>query len=263
MSRRDEQVRSAKRGMSKRDEGRPKWPQRVAHRGDRVPGSPVAVRSRERSERQEGDQAGRAVSAKVAANQLFVVDRKRLNVKMRLPEDAPPGDKRPFLVVVMDAFSRTVAGLAVSFAMPNRMTFEAVVRRACRPRSLPGWPNCGRPDVVRYEPEQFLGSTHLPACFPGEDFSVLPWPENGPPPGYGAITERFFRLLPPSAVDHETRVENGGGGEELTLEELEAHLRRYISQVYHRTPHPVTGEPPAERWKRSLRGRGTTLQVRP
>ena len=183
-----------------------------------------------------------------APNEVWQADHTPLDLWIR-DDDGQPA--KPWLTVVLDDFSRAVAGYALSLQAPSALQTALALRQAIWRKSEPGWHVCGVPgdfytdhgsDFTSRHLEQVAADLHMRLVF------SLP----GAPRGRGKI-ERFFGTVNTmllAALPGYTPAGTAPPTEPtLTLSELDDHLRAFIVDDYHRRPHSETGEPPQARWE--------------
>ncbi len=181
-------------------------------------------------------------------NEVWQADHTALDIWVCDDKGAPA---RPWLTVILDDFSRAVAGYALNLSAPSAVQTALALRQAIWRKSEPGWQVAGIPqdfytdhgsDFTSQHLEQVAAELHMHLIF------SIP----GAPRGRGKV-ERFFgtinqRVLsvlpgytPPGTLPPAVPT--------LTLADLDAHLRRFIVQEYHHTPHSETGVTPHARWE--------------
>ena len=158
------------------------------------------------------------------------------------------GAEKPWLTVILDDYSRAVAGYTLFFGSPSAIQTALALRQAIWRKGRPGWQVCGIPEVLYSDHGSDFTSRHLEQV--AADLKIrLINSMVGRPRGRGKI-ERFFEsvsqvLLPrlpgyaPAGADPNA---------ELTLAELAAELERFLVDEYHNEPHTTTGFKPHERW---------------
>jgi putative transposase len=185
-------------------------------------------------------------------NEVWQADHTPLDLWVRDDKGRPV---RPWLTIILDDYSRAVAGYALNVQPPSALQTALALRQAiwrkAEPPGSAGWTVCGIPcdfytdhgsDFTSRHLEQVAADLHIHLIF------SIP----GAPRGRGKI-ERFFDTVnhlflatlpgytPPGTAPpaHPT----------LTLSDLDARLRRFIVGDYHPRPHGETGEPPQVRWE--------------
>src|SRR6266568_5317863 len=157
---------------------------------------------------------------------------------------------RPWLTVIIDDYSRAIAGFGVSFQAPSALQTALVLRSAIWRKVTPSWHVCGIPSMFYTDHGSDFTSHHL------EQVSVdlkmeLVFSQVGIPRGRGRI-ERFFQTLNqlwvcglPGYGPIGTPVTSPT----LTLAMFEAQLHTFLTEDYHQRPHSETGVPPQARWE--------------
>jgi putative transposase len=156
---------------------------------------------------------------------------------------------RPWLTVIMDDYSRAIAGFGVSFQAPSAIQTALVLRQAIWRKPIPQWHVCGIPatfytdhgsDFTSHHLEQVSADLHMELVFS----------EAGMPRGRGRI-ERFFLTVNQMLLCGLPGYTPAGaptGKTLLTLSALEAQLQHFILEQYHQRPYSETGIPPHARW---------------
>ncbi len=167
--------------------------------------------------------------------------------------DAAGARARPWLTVVLDDYSRAIAGYTVFTGAPTALQTALALHQAVQRKKHPAWPVMGLPDLLYSDHGADFTSTHLErVCLDTHIRLIHSLP--GVPQGRGKI-ERLYRtitdeLLPhlPGFIPHGTR---GAPvtAPTMTLEQLDAALEQFIVDEYNQRTHSETGEVPAARWQ--------------
>jgi len=157
---------------------------------------------------------------------------------------------RPWLTVVLDDYSRAVAGYSLSLHAPSALQTALALRQAIWHKADAHWRVCGIPGVFYTDHGSDFTSRHLEQV--AADLRMrLVFSEKGAPRGRGKI-ERFFATVnqlflcdlpgytPPGAAPAIPT---------LTLPELDERLHRFIVKAYHHRAHGETGMTPLARWE--------------
>ena len=157
---------------------------------------------------------------------------------------------RPWLTVVMDDYSRAIAGYALNLSAPSAHQTALALRQAIWRKGEAGWQVCGIPNVFYTDHGSDFTSRHLEQV--AADIKMqLVFSIAGQPRGRGKI-ERFFGTVnqlflatlpgytPPGTAPPAVPT--------LTLSELETRFRSFIVADYHRRVHGETGTSPEARW---------------
>lgn len=160
---------------------------------------------------------------------------------------------RPWLTIVLDDYSRAIAGYALGIAAPTAELSALAFHQAVSRKQNPAWMVSGLPDILYSDHGSDFTSTRIEqVCL---DLHIrLIHSRVGVPQGRGKI-ERFYRtitteLLPhlPGFIPHGT---SGTPVSEptLTLHQLDDVLERFIVDEYNERPHSATGSTPHARWR--------------
>jgi putative transposase len=180
-------------------------------------------------------------------NDLWQADHALLDLWVH-QDGGPP--VRPWLTVIMDDYSRAIAGFGLSVQAPSSIHTALILRQAIWRKSLPQWRVAGIPATFYTDHGSDFTSRHLEQV--GAELQMaLVFSEPGMPRGRGKI-ERFFRTLNqqllcalPGYIPAGPPPAHGV----LTIATVEAELQRFILDHYHQHPHSETGEPPQARWE--------------
>jgi putative transposase len=179
-------------------------------------------------------------------NATWQADHTRLDVRVRDEAGRPV---HPWFSVVLDDYSRAVAGFRVGVEPPSALRTALTLRQAIWPKGDAHWPVCGIPDAFYTDHGRDFTSHHLEQT--AADLKMrLVFSLPGMPRGRGRI-ERFFETvnqlflctLPgyaPAGTDPPPV---------LTLAELDARLHDFLVADYHDRVHGETGVAPKARWE--------------
>jgi len=184
--------------------------------------------------------------------------------------------ERPWLTLVLDAYSRCVAGFYLGPDEPSWMTVMQALRNAIAPKDYvrilyPGirteWSCFGRPERIICD----TGTEHFNAAMPlamqalGADVEFTPAGK----PWYRGMVERVFRTINDGLWHslHGTTRSNLRDEDEAraianashTINDLRWLLHKFIIDVYHNSVHRELGAPPLRIWQEGCR----TFGVRP
>jgi putative transposase len=157
---------------------------------------------------------------------------------------------RPWLTVIMDDYSRAIAGFRLSFQAPSAIQTALTLRQAIWRKPLAQWTLSGVPALFYTDHGRDFTSEHLEQVSADLEISLV-FSEPGMPRGRGKI-ERFFRTLNQMLLCGLPGYTPGGrppAHEVLTVSAFVAELQRFILDQYHQTPHSETGEVPQARWE--------------
>lgn len=182
-------------------------------------------------------------------NDLWQADHTLLDIWVR-EDNGPP--VRPWLTVIMDDYSRAIAGFRISFEAPSSIQTALTLRQAIWRKAQPQWKIMGTPATFYSDNGSDFTSHHLEQV--SADLKmVLVFSEPHMPRGRGKI-ERFFGTVNQMLLCGLPGYAPAGlpaAHEVLSVAAFEAKLERFILDQYHQTPHSETGEPPQARWEGS------------
>jgi len=180
-------------------------------------------------------------------NEMWQADHTPLDVRV-LDERGRPA--RPWLTIVLDDYSRVVAGYALSLHDPSSIQTALALRQAIWRKGDPHWSVCGIPETFYTDHGSDFTSQHLEQVS-ADLHMALVFSIAGKPRGRGKV-ERIFESMNQLFLCHQPGYSPAGsppGRPVLTLPELDARLRTYLVETYHRQPHSETGVPPQARWE--------------
>jgi putative transposase len=180
------------------------------------------------------------------SNDIWQADHTLLDLWVQQDSGAPA---RPWLTVIMDNYSRAIAGFGVSFHAPSAIQTALVLRQAIWRKSLPQWHICGIPTTFYTDHGSDFTSHHLEQVSADLHMGLV-FSEAGMPRGRGRI-ERFFLTINQMLLCSLPGYTPAGaptGKTLLTLSACEAHLQQFILEQYHQRSHSETGMPPQVRW---------------
>lgn len=158
---------------------------------------------------------------------------------------------KPWLTVIIDDYSRAIAGYILYFEAPSTIQTALALHQAIWRKGDSRWRVCGIPDVLYTDNGSDFTSRHQEQVAADIKMQII-FSTPGKPRGRGRI-ERFFStvtsMLLSSLPGHTP--ESGGicGRPTLTLSELDTMLREFILGVYHVREHGETKIAPLARWE--------------
>ena len=180
-----------------------------------------------------------------APNAIWQADHSELDI---LVKDDKDKSRKPWLTIVLDDYSRALAGYLLFFGAPSAIQTALALRQAIWRKSQPGWHICGIPQILYTDHGSDFTSRHLEQV--AVDLKIrLIFSTAGKPRGRGKI-ERFFKTLSQVFLSRLPGYGPGrtGGSAVLTLPELDQELERYLIGEYLVTPHSATRQAPQARW---------------
>jgi putative transposase len=156
---------------------------------------------------------------------------------------------RPWLSVIVDDYSRAIAGYCLSFNAPAAMHTALALPQATWRKSEPHWTVCGIPAVLYTDHGSDFTSQHIEqVCAELNIRLVFSLP--GKPRGRGRV-ERFFATVNQRFLSDLPGYAPSGQAKRppaLTLGALDHACRRFVLDDYHQQPHSTTGVSPQARW---------------
>lgn len=185
-----------------------------------------------------------------APNEQWQMDHTLLDVMIL---DDKQTSVRPWLTIVLDDYSRAVAGYALAVSAPTSERSALAFHQAASRKRHASWVVSGLPDVLYSDHGSDFTSARIEqVCL---DLHVrLIHSRVGVPQGRGKI-ERFYRTITTELLPHLPGfIPHGTGGTPtsapmLTLHQLDDVLGRFIVDEYNERPHSATGTAPHARWR--------------
>jgi putative transposase len=123
-------------------------------------------------------------------NAVWQADHTELDIVLK---DGQGGAEKPWLTVILDDYSRAVAGYTLFFGSPSAIQTALALRQAIWRKGRPGWQVCGIPEVLYSDHGSDFTSHHLEQV--AADLKIrLINSMVGRPRGRGKI-ERFFESV--------------------------------------------------------------------
>jgi putative transposase len=181
-------------------------------------------------------------------NAIWQADHTPLDILI-LREDGAAA--KPWLTVIIDDYSRAIAGYFLYFEAPSAIQTALALHQAIWRKKDPRWRVCGIPEVLYTDNGSDFTSRHQEQVAADIKMQLI-FSTPGKPRGRGRI-ERFFSTVTSmllSGLPGHTPVSAGICGKPtLTLPELDAMLREFILGVYHLREHSETKVTPQARWE--------------
>ncbi len=157
---------------------------------------------------------------------------------------------RPWLTVILDDYSRAVAGYSLSLHAPAALQTALALRQAIWHKADPHWRVCGIPGVFYTDHGADFTSRHIEQVAADIEMRLV-FSEKGAPRGRGKI-ERLFETVNQLCLCElpgYTPPGTAPATPTLTLPELDERLHLFIVEGYHRRAHGETGQAPLARWE--------------
>jgi putative transposase len=184
-----------------------------------------------------------------APNGIWQADHSLLPIWL-LDERGRPA--QPWLTIILDDFSRGIAGYFLGFANPTALQTSLTLHQAIWRKDDPRWRLCGIPSVFYTDHGSDFTSRHMEQV--ASDLKMeLVFSQTGVPRGRGKI-ERFFRSVeqlffpdqPGFAPEGKTGIVPS-----LPLSALEDRFQDWLLENYHQRPQEDLPMPPQARWETS------------
>jgi putative transposase len=180
-------------------------------------------------------------------NAIWQADHAQLRIQL-LREDGTPA--RPWLTIVIDEYSRAVAGYYLGFEPPSVLRTCLALRQAIWRKSDARWPICGIPDVLYTDNGSDFTSRHME--YVAADLKMqLIFSTPGQPRGRGRI-ERFFRTVNEMFLcTLDGYVGKTRRKPSLMLEAFDALFKSFLLHTYHCRTGSTDELSPVQRWEKA------------
>lgn len=157
---------------------------------------------------------------------------------------------RPWLSLVVDDYSRAIAGYYLSVSAPSAINTALALKQAIWHKEDSRWVICGIPEILYVDNGSDFTSEHINQASAALKMQVIhSFP--GKPRGRGRI-ERLFRTVNDMFLaDLPGRIVEGKeiSKPALNMDQLAAAFEQFLHESYHTRKHGTTGEPPLLRWQ--------------
>jgi putative transposase len=181
------------------------------------------------------------------SNSIWQADHTELDVLIKYKDTL----QKPWLTIILDDYSRAVAGYALSFSAPSAIQTALAFRNAIWHKERSDWEICGIPDIFYTDHGSDFTSRHIEQVAISLK-SQLIFSAVAQPRGRGKI-ERFFQslqqMLLPHLPGHQPPGSKANSKSFLTLSQLGERLEQFIIEQYHTSPHSETKLSPHNRWR--------------
>ena len=181
-------------------------------------------------------------------NAIWQADHTPLDLWVRDERNQPA---RPWLTVILDDYSRAIAGFSLNLSAPSALQTALTVRQAIWRKGDPRWHVCGIPERFYTDHGSDFTSQHLEQVAADLQM-VLVFSTVGEPRGRGKI-ERFFQTVHQLCISALPGYTPAGtappAAPTLTLSEVEARLGAFLLDDYHQRVHRETKGAPQARWE--------------
>jgi len=182
-----------------------------------------------------------------APNAIWQADHTLLDI---LLTDEKGHAKKPWLTVILDDYSRGVAGYMVAFEAPSALHTALALRQAIWRKPEPTWQVCGIPGILYTDHGSDFTSQHLEQVCADLKIQAI-FSQVGEPRGRGRI-ERFFNTVNQRLLARLPGYAPAGYTTEVTsrldLQGFTQAFEHFVLHEYHQTSHSATGVAPQARW---------------
>lgn len=182
-------------------------------------------------------------------NEIWQADHTLLDVYIL---DQKGNINRPWLTIIMDDYSRAIAGYFLTFDSPNAKNTALTLHQAIWNKSDTRWPICGIPEKFYTDHGSDFTSHHMEQV--AVDLKInLMFSKVGVPRGRGKI-ERFFQTVNQTFLEQIPGYINNNDEFKNLLEfqEFEEKLRQFLIEDYNHKEHSSIGCSPTSRWNSNL-----------
>ncbi len=184
-----------------------------------------------------------------AANEIWQADHTLLDIVLLGPNEEP---SKPWLTVILDDFSRAVAGYFITFDAPSAMNTALTLHQAIWRKSEGSWHICGIPTHFYTDHGSDFTSQHMEQVAADIKMQLI-FSTIGEPRGrgkmerfFGTVNQLFLSTLPGYSPAGSENIKPA-----LTLNDFEHLFKRWLLLEYMNEPHSETGERPQQRWEKS------------
>jgi putative transposase len=180
-------------------------------------------------------------------NAIWQADHTPLDIWVRDERERPV---KPWLTVILDDYSRAIAGYRLSLTAPSTLHTALALRDAIWRKPEPAWHVSGIPEVFYTDHGSDFTSQHLEQVALDLKMQLI-CSTVGVPRGRGKI-ERFFQTVDQLFLCVQPGYAPSGpapaGVVLLTVTELDQRLRAFLVDDYHQRVHSETDQAPQARW---------------
>lgn len=181
-------------------------------------------------------------------NEIWQADHTLMDIEVINSKGIP---ERPWLTIILDDFSRAVAGFSIDFSPPSAIKTSLTLRQAIWRKENEIWPICGIPEKFYTDHGSDFTSVYLEQV--AADLKIeLIFSRIGIPRGRGKI-ERFFQTVNTMFLQElPGYIRNKKNSKLLTSEELSSRFEQWLFLIYHQRIHSSIGETPIKKWNQPL-----------
>ena len=178
-------------------------------------------------------------------NHIWQADHTELDIYVL---DDKGQQRRPWLTIIIDDYSRAIAGYYLYFEHPTALQTALTLRESIWYKTDSKWVICGIPDILYTDHGTDFTSEHIEiVCAQLKIKPIFSAP--GKPRGRGRV-ERFFSTVNQKFLSNLPGYINKKKHHEhlLTLKQLDEKMHDFLVNQYHYTTHSTTKVTPLSRW---------------
>lgn len=178
-------------------------------------------------------------------NEIWQADHTLLDIYIL---DQKGNINRPWLTIIMDDYSRAIAGYFISFDAPNAQNTALTLHQAIWNKNNTNWPVCGIPEKFYTDHGSDFTSHHMEQV--AIDLKInLMFSKVGVPRGRGKI-ERFFQTVNQTFLEQLPGYINNNdtSSDLIDFQNFEEKLRYFLIEDYNQKEHSAIQSTPINRW---------------
>ncbi|MCH0447937.1 transposase, partial [Enterococcus faecium] len=177
-------------------------------------------------------------------NEVWQADHTLLDIEIIDTKGVP---KRPWLTIIMDDYSRAIAGYSVSFDSPSAIHTALTLHQAIWTKRDSKWPICGIPEHFYTDHGSDFTSDHLEQVAIDLRINLL-FSKVGVPRGRGKI-ERFFLTVNQLFLESlPGYIGNSDKTKRLNFQEFRNKLHHFLIYDYNLKEHSSIKMCPTDKW---------------
>lgn len=164
--------------------------------------------------------------------------------------DRRGSSRKPWLTIILDDYSRAIAGYRISFEAPSALQTSLALQQAILRKPDPQWHVFGIPHVFYTDHGSDFTSRHIETVSMELGFELV-FSTVGQPRGRGKI-ERFFKTVNQLFLCHvpgHAPASNRKIKATLTIDEFDQRFRQWLIQEYLLREHSEVKSAPQSRWE--------------
>ncbi|WP_142423544.1 Mu transposase C-terminal domain-containing protein [Enterococcus faecalis] len=180
-------------------------------------------------------------------NEIWQADHTLLDIEIF---DEKGQKNRPWLTIILDDYSRCVAGYNLSFDAPNALRTSLTLHQAIWTKRDSEWPICGIPETFYTDHGSDFTSEHLEQIAADLRINLI-FSKVGVPRVRGKI-ERFFQTVNQLFLENQPGyIGNSSTANLLTIHEFKLRLHDFLIKEYNYREHSSIKMAPIYKWNES------------